>query len=60
MIQSVRLNENFLNSASSQTGIDSKQIESLISDLAPQLLNKAKANLDEVVDDLLGMGKKFF
>lgn len=39
------LNENVIGSLSQKTGIDSNSLGSLISDLAPQLLNGAKANL---------------
>ena len=51
------LNENFLNSISSKTGIDSNSLQSLVKDLAPQLLNGAKANLASENDssDLINM-----
>lgn len=39
------LNETVMGSLSQKTGIDSNSLGSLISDLAPQLLNGAKANL---------------
>jgi len=44
------LNENVLNSISSKTGIDSSSIQSVISELAPQLLNGAKQNLSGEAD----------
>jgi len=39
------LNENVLNSISSKTGVDSDSIQSVVSQLAPELLNGAKQNL---------------
>jgi len=38
------LNENIVNSLASKTGIDPTSIQGLVQDLAPQLLNGAKAN----------------
>jgi len=39
------LSDNIVNSLSSKTGIDSTSLQGLVQELAPQLLNGAKANL---------------
>ncbi len=39
------LSDNVVNSLSSKTGIDTASLQGLVQDLAPQLLNGAKANL---------------
>lgn len=51
------LNENIVNSLASKTGIDPTSIQGLVQDLAPQLLNGAKANLASENDssDLINM-----
>jgi len=51
------LDDNFINSISEKTGIDAGSLPSLISEMAPQLLNGAKANLasDNDSSDLIGM-----
>jgi hypothetical protein len=51
------LNENIVNSLASKTGIDPTSIQGLVQDLAPQLLNGAKANLASEKDssDLINM-----
>lgn len=51
------LSDNLINSMSSKTGIDSSSVQNLIQDLAPQLLNGAKANLasDNDSSDLINM-----
>lgn len=40
------LSDNLINSLSSKTGIENSSLQGLIQDLAPQLLNGAKANFD--------------
>ncbi|WP_072680810.1 DUF937 domain-containing protein [Arcobacter sp. LA11] len=51
------LDENILGAISNKTGIDTNSVQSLVSQLAPQLLNGAKQNLtsDNDSSDLINM-----
>lgn len=51
------LDKNILSAISSKTGIDTSSVQSLVSELAPQLLNGAKQNLagDNDSSDLISM-----
>ncbi len=51
------LDENILGAISNKTGIDTSSVQSLVSQLAPQLLNGAKQNLasDNDSSDLINM-----